>query len=189
MKFGFREIVFLAVMLGLLGASYFLVFSKADARRAEKQKRIDERTQALAELKRATDTVQDVDHKIAELQQATSFFESKLPQAQEMDKVLKEVSPLAERNNLQTRTVKTLKPQRMNGYTEQPIEMTLTGDFAGFYEFLLQLEKLPRLTRVTHMNLTKVAERDGEMQALITLSIFFEPDTGANAAATASAQP
>src|SRR5690242_9746790 len=106
MKFGIREILFLAVMLGLLCASYFLVFSKADAKRADRQKKIDERTQALAELKRATDSVQDVDRKIAELQQATAFFESKLPQAQEMDKVLKEVSPLAERNNLLTRTVK-----------------------------------------------------------------------------------
>jgi len=186
MKFGIREIVFLAVMLGLLGASYFLVFSKADAKRADRLRKIDERTRALADLKRATDSVHDVDRKIAELQQATAFFESKLPQAREMDKVLNEVSPLAERNNLMARTVKTLKAQRMNGYTEQPIEMTLTGDFAGFYEFLLQLEKLPRLTRVTQMNLTKIAERDGEMKALITLSIFFEPDTGGS---TASAQP
>src|SRR5690349_16752811 len=108
MKFGIREMLFLAVMLGLLGASYFLVFSKADAKRADRLRKIDERTKALAELKRATDSVHDVDRKIAELKQATTFFESKLPQAREMDKVLSEVSPLAERNNLTARTVKTL---------------------------------------------------------------------------------
>ena len=27
--------------------------------------------------------------------------------------------------------------------------MSLAGDFNGFYAFLLQLEKLPRITRVT----------------------------------------
>ena len=65
----------------------------------------------------------------------------------------------------------------MHGYSEQPIEMSLSGDFNGFYEFLLQLEKLRRLTRVTQMDLTKITDRDGEMQAQMTLSIFFEPET------------
>lgn len=188
MKFGIRELVFLVVMLGLLAASYFLVFTKADAKRAARQAQIDEKTKALADLEKATASVHDVDRKIAELQQATSFFESKLPQAREIDKVLKEVWQLAETNNLQTKSVKTLKAQRMTGYSEQPIEMALTGDFGGFYQFLLQLERLPRLTRVSQMNLSKITEKDGEMQAKITLSIFFEPDTEGGAA-SASVQP
>ena len=124
MKFGIRELVFLVVMLGLLGASYFLVFTKADAKRAARQAQIDEKTKALADLEKATASVHDVDRKIAELQQATSFFESKLPQENEIDKVLKEVWQLAETNNLQTKSVKTLKAQRMTGYSEQPIEMS-----------------------------------------------------------------
>ncbi len=62
--------------------------------------------------------------------------------------------------------------------------MSLSGDFNGFYSFMLQLEKLPRITRVGQMNLAKINDRDGEMQAQLTLSIFFEPDTrNANVAA------
>ena len=45
-------------------------------------------------------------------------------------------------------------------------------------------ENMPRITRVTHMNLSKIAERDGAMQAKLTLSIFFEPDTGGSRMAT-----
>ena len=104
-----------------------------------------------------------------------------------MDKVLTEVSQLAEANSLSTRTVKTLKSERSAGYSEQPIEMTLSGDFNAFYLFLQQLEKLPRLTRVTGMALNKINDRDGEMDARVTLSIFFEPDSGA-ANATAAAR-
>jgi hypothetical protein len=62
--------------------------------------------------------------------------------------------------------------------------MSLAGDFNGFYVFLQQLENMPRITRVTHMNLTKMAERDGAMQAKLTLSIFFEPDGGGSRVAT-----
>ena len=196
MKFGTREIAFLVVMLGLLGGAYFFGFSKSDARRLEKQAKIDAKLLALGELQQATANVQDVDKKIEELQKATSFFERKLPQAHEMDRVLKQVWKMAEKNGLQTRTVKTLKFEQRNGYREQPINVTLSGDFTGFYEFLLKLEALPRLTRVSQMALTKITDRDGEMQAQMTLSIFFDPKTDAEAkdassaaAATAAAMP
>ncbi len=60
--------------------------------------------------------------------------------------------------------------------------MSLQGNFNGFYSFLLQLEKLQRITRVTQMDLQKINDRDGEMTAALTLSIFFEPDTGSTVA-------
>jgi hypothetical protein len=41
---------------------------------------------------------------------------------------------------------------------------------------MLQLEKLPRITRIGQMNLQKINGHDGEMQAQLTVSIFFEPD-------------
>nr|MBA3273642.1 type 4a pilus biogenesis protein PilO [Chthoniobacterales bacterium] len=95
------------------------------------------------------------------------------------DKILKEVWQMAEANSLTTKTIRTLKSERCANYSEQPIQMSLSGDFNGYYEFLLQLEKLPRITRVTQMNLQKITSSDGEMQAQMTLSIFFEPDTNA----------
>jgi type IV pilus assembly protein PilO len=177
MKPGIRVLLFAIVMIGLLVGSYFFVFLKHDQKKRDKQDAVNKKLKALNDLDKATANVKDVDIKIAELKKATEFFESKLPQAKEMDKVLKEVWQLAESNNLKTKTVRTNKAKKMTGYSEQPIEMSLSGDFHGFYEFMLQLEKLPRLTKVTQMNLSKMSEKDGEMQASLTLSIFFEPDT------------
>ncbi len=176
-KFGNRELIFTVVMLGLLAGFYFLGFSKQNERRLAKQASIDARHRSLAELQEATAGVRDVEKKIDELQRATSLFEAKLPQAKEIETILKEVWQLAESHNLTTKTVRTLESHRLNGYSEQPIEMSLSGDFNGFYEFLLHLEKLPRLSRVTRMYLTKINEHDGEMQAQMTVSIFFAPDS------------
>jgi hypothetical protein len=63
--------------------------------------------------------------------------------------------------------------------------MNLSGDFNGFYEFMLQLERLPRLTRVQTMTLDKISGQEGVMEAKVTMSIFFEPETGANSTASA----
>jgi len=187
MKFGVREIIFVGAMLGLLACSYFLVFNKVNARRLAIEADIARKQKALADLDKATVGVADVDKKISELGQAIEFFESKLPQEKEMDKILKEVWQMAEANNLTTKTIKTLKSRRSTSYSEQPIEMSLSGAFEGYYAFVLQLEQLPRLTRVTRMDLKKMNEHDGAMEASLTLSIFFEPETGSASPAAASA--
>ncbi len=178
MKFGVRELIFVAVMLGLLASSYFLVFSKANEKRAGLEIEIDRKQKALADLERARAGIDDLRKKIDELQQAITFFEGKLPASQEMDKVLAQVTKLATDNGLEQRMFKSGKtPQVTSNYSEQQIEMTLAGDFEGFYVYLQQLERFERLTRITKMNLTKMNERDGAMEAKVTLSIFFAPDT------------
>jgi len=184
MKFGIREMIFVVAMVGLLACSYCFVFSKSNARRATLEQAIRAKQSALVNLKNATAGIDDLGNKIEELQQAITFFESKLPQEKEVDKILKEVWQMAEANSLQTKTIKTLKSERGTNYSEQPITLSLSGDFSGFYSFMLQLEKLPRITRVTQMKLEKITSQDGQMDADLTLSIFFEPDP--TAAVTAS---
>src|SRR5262245_31125304 len=181
MKFGLRELIFFKLMIGLLLASYFFVFAKATAKKKALVDDINTKQTALANLKQSTIGIDDLGKKIDELQKAITFFEGKLPQEREVDKILKEVWQMAEQNSLQTKTVKPSKTERGPSYNEQPIEMSLAGDFNGFYSFLLQLEKLPRITRLTKMNLQKISEHDGEMTAQLTLSIFFEPDASASA--------
>jgi len=169
-------------MLALLFSTNYFVFSKSNKRKGERLADIHQRQTALSNLQTATAGIEDLNRKVDELQKAITFFESKLPQEKEVDKILKEVWQMAEANSLQTRTIKTLKSERGPNYSEQPIQMSLSGDFNGFYSFLLQLEKLPRITRVTQMQLQKINDRDGEMQAQVTLSIFFEPDNGSSMA-------
>ena len=186
MKFGIRELVFVCVMVGLLAVVYFGILKKKAADRERFVADTAMKQKELVYLKTATAGIDDLTRKIGDLQKAIDFFESKLPQEKEVDKILKEVWQMAEANNLTTRTIKTLKSERAANYSEQPIQMSLHGDFKGFYSFLLQLEKLPRITRVTQMSLTKISEQDGQMQAKMTLSIFFEPETESGAQASAA---
>src|SRR3954468_2848017 len=100
MKFGLREIVFVKLMVGLLVATYFLVYTKGAARRETLSAEISSKQTALANLKSSTAGIDDMGHKIDELQKAIAFFEGKLPQEREMDKILTEVSEKVKSNNL-----------------------------------------------------------------------------------------
>src|SRR6185436_15838157 len=108
MRCGIKEVIFLAVMIGLLGCGYQFVFKPADLKREARQAEIQGKRKALSDLRNATMGISDLEHKIGDLQQAIKFFESKLPQEKEIDKILKEVWQMAEKNSLQTRTIKTM---------------------------------------------------------------------------------
>jgi type IV pilus assembly protein PilO len=165
MKLGVRELLFLFVMLGVLGSAYFLIFSKANAKRNALEADTVAKQRALADLHTATIGVSDLSRKIDQLQSAIQFFDKKLPQQREVDMILQEVTQISQASGLSTRTVKPSRSDVTANFSEEPIELTLTGSFNGFYQFLLDLEKLPRLTRVTRMDLQRMDSRDGDMTA------------------------
>lgn len=175
MKFGIQGIMFFIAILAILAGGFFLC-NKESQYKMELSADTAKKQRVLSDLDRSMAGITDANRKIAELQQAVNFFESKLPQAKEVDSVLKEVWQRAESNSLAIRTIKTPKAKRGPKYSEQAMEMTLSGNFNGFYTFLLQLEKMPRLTRVEKMLLTKISGHDGDMEAAMTLTIYFEPD-------------
>ena len=110
MKFGIRESSSSCVMLGLLAAATSSSSPRANAKRADAAGGDRRRSsKALTDLQQATAGIDDLNRKIDELQKAIKFFESKLPQEKEIDKILKEVWQMAEANSLQTKTIKTLQ--------------------------------------------------------------------------------
>ena len=88
MKFGFRELLMVTVMLGLCAGTWFMILAPNDARRADMLKQKETKQKALVNLRESTAGIDDLGHKIDELQKAIAFFENKLPQEKEMDKIL-----------------------------------------------------------------------------------------------------
>jgi Tfp pilus assembly protein PilO len=184
MKIFLKIAICVVVLAGGVAGFYYLYVIPTDKQDAEQAAQIADRRRALADLQRSTAGIDDINHKIKDLQQAVTFFESKLPKEKEIETVLGEVWKLAQANSLKAKTIRTGKTERTANYSEQQIEMDLSGDFDGFYLFLQQLEQMPRLTRVEAMILNKISDHDGQMQAKLTLSIFFEPSDSTPAAQT-----
>jgi len=135
---------------------------------------IQERRAQLVKLERVARRISDLQQEIGRLEGALAFFENRLPQQREIDVILREVWLIAESKSLTPRSVRTSLPETMPRYNSQPITMTLEGRFESFYEFLLGLEGLPRITKVRQMQLTKSPLTEGTVQADILMDIFFE---------------
>jgi Tfp pilus assembly protein PilO len=180
MKIGIRELLFFFVMLGAIGSVYVFGFSRANDKRLKTEAETVSMQRDLDILKATTSGIEDRNRKLKELEAAIQFFDGKLPAAREVDTILQQISQISQADGLTTKTVRPSKGEATAHYSEEPIVLVLNGSFEGFYQFLIDLEKLPRLTRVTQMKLSKISDTKGQMTANMTLSIYYVPDPNGN---------
>jgi len=168
------------ILLTLLGivvatvAVVFVVVRPLGQRVAADQEAIRDRRDQLVKLQRVARRINDLQEEIKRLEDALAFFEDRLPQQREIDVILREVWVTAEARSLAARTIRTLKVETASRYNAQPISLTLEGPFAGFYEFLLCLEQLPRITKVREMQIQKSPTEPGAVLVDMVVDIFFE---------------
>lgn len=189
MRMGLREVVFLVVLLVVPVASYFYVFKPRNAEIRQAQREVEIKQTKLEQLREVTARIEDIDLAIRQGEQAIELVEAKLPSQHEVEVILADVSHIAAAARLDVKSVKREKPVPAALYMEQPLSVIIEGQFEGFYQFLLELEKLPRITRIHELKLERFTtdsrrrgddERivPGTMKAEFSLSIYFEPQGG-----------
>ncbi|MCC6581603.1 MAG: type 4a pilus biogenesis protein PilO [Phycisphaeraceae bacterium] len=174
MRLGFREMLFLVLLAALPVAFYFFAFEPRNRQIAQARQEIQRKQDRLAELEKSAMDLSDLGREIDKLSASVDLFERKLPAQREVEVVLKEVWEMATRHRLTPRSVHSDKPRNAAKYAELPLRMSIVGDFTGYYAFLLELEKMPRITQTPRMKLKKLEKEEGQMEAEMVLSIFFE---------------
>ena len=178
-----RDGAILAILVGVPLASYFLVFSprnvEIDAARSE----ISAKRARLGDLNRLTARLGDLGREIEDRRDELERLDQKLPDREGIDGILEQVTQLAQKSALSVRSVKGDAPVAAGLAMELPLKMVIEGGFDGFYQFLLDVETLPRITRIHALKLSKpgagpraqpVDPASGEIRAEFTLSIYFD---------------
>lgn len=178
MRFTTRELfLFLAVLLVPI-VSYFVVFKPQSANIEQAKSEIVHKREMLSSLRIETARNDDLKAANEEIGGRITEMESLLPSGKEIDLIVRQVSALAVESGLSPPTLKSAKPVAAARFREQPLEMSTSGSFEGFYEFLLALERLPRLTRIVDLVLKDSKSEGVEVDAEFTLSIYFQSDEG-----------
>ena len=175
MQFGPRTLFSIVLLLAMQIAAYLFMFKPLNERKDQVVHDTQQKQEQLSALSTALARTKDLPGDIEKLQKAIAFLEAKLPQEKEMDGVLREVWQIAEKNGLNTKSVRSLKPVQSASYSEQPIKMIIVGSFSpGFFNFLRDVEQLPRLTRINEMHLVADEKNSGVVVAEVVLTIYFE---------------
>lgn len=171
---GTRALIYPALLVALLVLSYLLMFQP----RMKEMERVREQTRVkrekLAQLEQTQAQARSRAEEIEKLKKAISFFESKLPDEKEMDKILNVFWQQAEANGLNSKSIRQLKPDETQGYCRLPINMTIVGPWVGLFKFFQSVESLPRVTQINQLKIEKDPKVEGVVSAEFTLTIFFE---------------
>ena len=161
--------------LPALTLAYFFVLAPQNKELDEAKKDIAHKEEVLAQLREATSRTDDLKQANQEIRASIETIEERLPSDKEMDDVLRQVSTIADESGLRIPNFRKSNKAEPSGLAmEQPIEVTITGDFDGFYEFMLALERLPRITRIPKLIVKRSDKVDGEMTADMILSIYYQ---------------
>lgn len=186
MRFGIRETIFFIVLMAVPIASFFFVFQPRNELINQARLEIEIKQSRLDRLAAITARLDDLGLAIAKGKESIHLIEEKLPDEQGVDDILEQVWQLAKRNRQIVKSLKSKKTVPAALYMELPLEIEMEGDFDGFYQFLLELENLSRITRVHKLKLERLTKRSGRnhgsneelppgmAKASFTLSIYFE---------------
>ena len=185
MNLGIREMVFLLVLAAIPVAAWFFVFEPRNQDIEQSRREIAQMESTLVRLDQLTEEVGDVRTAIDEAELRLADFRRNIPDANEVDDMLAEIHRIGERNALGISSIRALNRSETQGYAEIPLSLEIDGSFRGIYRFLLDLERLPRITRVRDLKLERnlVESRGrgddddtpaGQIDASMTVVIYCE---------------
>lgn len=179
MRIGFRETLLLVVLLAMPLLSYWLVFRPQNLEIGQAKREIEHKQAMLSKLQETTSRNEDLQRMNEEIRKNIEGIEARLPTNKEVDSVVRKVSDLAIESGLEPPAIESDKPVAAATYMEQPLKVKITGNFNGFYRFLIKLEQLPRITRIPDMKIVRSNDADGHMKAEFVLSVYFQPEGSA----------
>ena len=174
MNSGIRHLIFFALIGAMIYISYAYMIKPANEQLAQQRVQMEAKRAKLQELAKATADSEDLNTRLEEMEKAIAEFESKLPPSNEIHTVLENVTLIAQRHGLTPKTIRALPCKNNRGYIEQPLEMELQGNFSSYYAFLLELERMDRITKIRKLELKKNDKEEGQTQAKFVMSIFFQ---------------
>lgn len=181
MRFGIREILFVLILLAIPCGWFFVLAKPRVEGKLQHAAQMEKVESKIKSVEKATAGIDDVQAEIDKLQNAINHFQSMLPSNREVETLLREVWELAGEHNLNAKSVRPDKIVAAAQYAELPIMMEIVGDFDGFYDFIRDIEKLPRITRMPRIKINRENKEDaGVVKAELTLSIFFEGEDQAD---------
>jgi len=178
MKLGTRELLTFLIVLLIPLISFAVVFRPQNAEIDAAMGEIAHKREVLDRLRLETSRNEDLAEANVKIAERIEKDEARLPSSKGVDRIVRQVSGLAVDSGLAPPTLKSLKPLEAAMYWEQPLELTTSGTFKGYYEFLRRMERLPRITRILSMEIkrgTKGGE-EPEISVKFTLSIYFQDE-------------
>lgn len=105
----------------------------------------------LAQRRAEVGELPEIDAKLKTADALLADFQTRIPADAELGDFVEDVSAIAERLGLGNRNIVPLTPQRQGAVTALPIRISFEAGFPAIFDFLRELERMPRVARVSEL--------------------------------------
>jgi Tfp pilus assembly protein PilO len=177
-----RQIAFFAVLMAVPLGAWAFVFRPRNAEIAMARADVDLRLIQLEELREVETINEDLEQTLEQLNSALMDLRARIPDAAGIEDILRRIAEITQENQLVVRSFKREKTVESAHYVEMPLKTVIEGSFEGIHRFLVDLERMPRITRILDMkienpNIGKMTRgndqiAEGDVRAEMTITIY-----------------
>ena len=160
------------LMVTLMALFFVLGFRPARARQAELQAQIASCSRELENSGSRAANFQMIAGEVKRLENQLLKFNKRLPRTMELPEFISEMTQASQQCSLKP----VFHPQavrRTEYFSEVPINMSFSGDFAGVFNFLRQMEGMQRLARVKTLSVKAKDAKLGQVEANLVMNIYY----------------
>jgi type IV pilus assembly protein PilO len=169
------DVVALAVILLIIMAAYFLIFREERLKVTELREQEVLLTEQLTTAGETRGKLDQISDEIERIEDSLHEFDSNLPSDKRIHDFLRTVDNLAKANNVHIASIKPGALQMESLYLKIPVSISAEARFLDFYNFLHDLENVPRINKVEELTIERLPGGDAcsiEMQ----LAVFMGRD-------------
>ena len=179
-----RQIIFFSILLAVPLGAWVFVFHPRNQAIAAARLDVDLKVMQLEELREVESINANLEVTLGSLQSALTDLRARIPDATGVEDVLRRIAEIAQENKLVIRSFKRQQAVDSAHYTEMSLETVIEGPFSGIHQFLFDLERMPRITRILDMTIEKPTRMvrgssqvaQGHIRSEMTITIYAEPE-------------
>ena len=194
MKITLRELIFFVLLFCLPLATYTLVFKPRRAADIALNADITAKQNLRSDFdKYRVLAVGNIEEDLASMIAIKEKTVARLPQNEDISQVIDDLSKIAQTNKLlvnKMQRVALSDKEKLQisaaNYGIQRLDVEMDGNYKGFYNFLTEMERQPRIIRVQSLDIQRVedANRQGDIKVRMDLRVYYGKATAAPAGVT-----
>ncbi len=163
----------IAVLAGLVAVAVWGVYLPQSRKTEDLEGEILKQKRRIKQDEHKIAALPEISERVRRMRRQFDDFDERLPRQQELGQFLRDLHGCLEEASLANTMIQTGKPGVQDRFRTLPITMRFSGDYLPLTDFLNQVEKMKRLTRVNELRIAR-GRRGGKLDITLRMNIFFK---------------
>lgn len=162
----------LVMILMVLGAAYFLVFSSIKDEITQARLKEEELRQTFVDKKRQASNLAALENQLKQIEISFGTLLKQLPSKSEMDALLTEINQAGIGRGLQFELFRPAGEVKTDQMAELPIQIRLTGTYNELAAFATDVSQLSRIVTISDISLTPADAKSNRLVMMATAKTY-----------------